>query len=358
MYQTVIGKKVIFLVPGFPENETDTTCIPALQDYVLYFARLNPEIDIEVISFQYPFFKGNYKWNGINVYTAGGRNKRGFWRLLTWLRVSMYFLGLIYRSSREHSKIKVIHSFWLSECTLVGQYLARLFKIKHIATIFGQDAKPSNVYLKRLDLDKVTITCASHIISDLFKDSTGRNVDKYIPIGLDVDKFKQKTRNKPRKIDILGVGSLIPLKNYRLFIEIISELKNEFPGLNAVIIGDGPEYDLLSKMILESKVSENIKLTGELPRDQVIDHMLESRILLHPSSYEGQGYVFLEALYCGLTIVCFKVGYLESSEKAVICDDKKEMIKNIGRLLREDFIDSPLLLKSMEETVNDFKMIY
>jgi len=63
-------KAVVLLVPGFPADEQDSACMPFLQQFCLAFLRIRPDIELRVLSFQYPYKKGYYLWNGINVYCA------------------------------------------------------------------------------------------------------------------------------------------------------------------------------------------------------------------------------------------------------------------------------------------------
>jgi glycosyltransferase involved in cell wall biosynthesis len=345
-------RSVVFLVPGFPQDENDTGCIPAVQNYILYFAKLNPSIRIFVISFQYPYFAGKYKWNNISAYSAGGKNKRRWFRVLTWMRVVYAFLRLARKAG-----LAVVHSFWLEECTFVSQYLARAFKIKHVASIGGQDAKTTNRFLQRLDFSKLVITAGSQFSANIFQAATHRRVDKIIPLGLDHQQFKSIDATSNRPIDILGVGSLTPIKNFPLFVEIVAALQAEFPGLCVKIIGDGPQKQFLEQLI-QRQLQNNLQLLGQLSRREVIDYMAQSKILLHTSSYESQGYVFMEALYCGMTVVSFDVGYLGHTEKAFKCADKQEMIANLRKLLNQKLAYDQVLIKPIEETVQEFLEIY
>lgn len=346
-------KKVIVLAPGFSKDEGDTSCIPALADYVRNLAKFHPELKIFVIAFQYPFIRGWYKWHGIDVYTAGGKNRGKIHRLITWGTVFLTFVRII-----MFNKIDVIHTFWLDECAFVGQYLSMIFGIKHVGTILGQDAKDSNKYLKYIDFKSMTVTCGSTVTSETFKKSTGKAVDVLLPIGFDESVLCDKKRGNDRSIDILGVGALIPLKNYSVFIDVIAELKGKYPNIKAVLIGDGVERQELLDKIKGMGLSDNIKLTGHILREEVFDKMLDSKILLHPSTYEGQVNVFMEALYCGLEIVCFNIGHMESSVGIYISSNTNEMTKNVEMLLQKDYIDKPILLKSMKDTVEDFIKIY
>ncbi len=344
---------IVFLVPGFPENGQDTSCIPALQNYVLCFSRTHPELRTIVIAFQYPFSRGWYSMGNISVYSCGGQNKRGIFRLMVWIRAAVVLTRI-----RAGAKISVIQSFWLSETALVGQYMSGILGVTHLAAIMGQDALESNPYLGRLNFSKMIVTCGSETAARHFFKSTGQRPDYIIPIGLDRDMPEFLGNHPARDIDLIGAGSLIPIKNYRLFIEIIAELRMEFPNIQCVVIGDGAERDQLEKMIAGLNLDKQIRLTGHLTRAEVISLLRRSRVFLHPSEYEAQGYVFLEALFAGLHIVKHDTGYPESGEKIHICKNKHEFVKEISGLLRAMPDYNPVLLKTINETVDDYHKIY
>ena len=344
---------IIFLAPGFPKDEQDGTCIPALQQFVYHFAKLNPDIRIAVIAFQYPYRKKKYQWHGIDIYSCGGEDRRRVGRLITWLKAIRYMLQIHFKN-----KVLLIHSFWLEECAVIGQIMSKILVTKHIGSIMGQDAPKPNFYLKYFDYASMVITAGSSKAADIFYRFTGRNVDAIISIGLDVDNFHPTTQSRDRKIDVLGVGALTVLKNYQLFIEVIAKLKTFYHEIQAAVIGEGSEYPNLEQMIHQYELANNVRLLGKCPRPEVIEYMYQSKILLHPSTYEGQGYVFLEALYCGLTVVCFDVGYTEESKKMIICNDKQDMLNQMKLLLKKPLDFDPMLMKSIDETVTDFFRLY
>jgi glycosyltransferase involved in cell wall biosynthesis len=345
--------QIVFLTPGFPKDESDTSCLPYLQNYVKYFSKLNPETNISVITFQYPFFKGVYLWNGISVYSAGGKRKKHFLRLKTWITVVIYFAEIYYRN-----RIDLVHSFWLTECPYVGQYLASLFDIKHVVSIMGQDSSGANLYFSRLHFPKMIIAACSDKAATRFEFNGGRKANAIIPWGLDVETFYRLKNNQMRTVDIVGVGSLSEVKNFEMFIDIIVELKKVFPALKSTIIGEGEQRNLLTEKISKLNLNDTITLMGLLPREKVIDFMFQSKIFLHTASYEGQGYVFVEALYAGLPLVCFDVGFLIDSDKIFICKDKSEMVDRTKHLLEVDNDNSSVLMSSIQKTVTSFSKLY
>ncbi|HKC69458.1 MAG TPA: glycosyltransferase family 4 protein [Bacteroidia bacterium] len=347
-------KHIVFFTPGFPANEQDVNCIPILQSYVLHYYRrnINRNVKISVITFQYPFQKKQYQWNNIDVYAIGGCNKKGLRRIQTWLQVLYRFKQL-----NKTNKVTAIHSFWLTQCAFVGQLISSLFKIKHISTIVGLDALPGNKYIKLINLKKTTIVALSDFVAKKFKETTNKNVHRIISIGLDTENFTTNISDNPT-IDILGVGNLHAIKNYSLFIEIVEELVKTFPNLKSMIIGNAEEFNMLKNLIASKRLDKNINLAGELPRHKVLDIMADSKLFLHPSVHEGQGYVFAEALYSGMTVVAFKVGNLVNSARVFTCNNKTEMIENLTALLGKKSDRKRVLMQDMQETVSAFNNLY
>lgn len=341
-------RHILLLVPGFPKDEFDTTCIPALQSYVRALHRIHPECKLSVVSFQYPFTKKQYEWNSISVYPCGGANRGKIRRLWTWVTALRYI-----RSIQHQLPIDFIHSFWLEETTLIGQWANRFLKAHHVASLMGQDADAGNGYLSRLNFDRFKTSAGSeHAVQTL--GSYGR-IDKVIPIGLDKRDFPAGKPN--RDIDILGVGALTRLKNFGLFIDLIRDLKKDFAGINCLIIGGGPEQQQQESSILEHGLEKNIRLTGHLDRPTVLQHMANSRVLLHTSSYESQGYVFNEALFSGMSVVCFPVGNA-ASPKTHQCETRREMLQTLRKLLQSPPETDRYMLQSIDETVAAFWDLY
>lgn len=344
---------IVFLTPGFPRDEQDTNCVPSVQNYVACFAELHPEVDVHVVAFQYPFTRRIYPWKRATVHALGGRNRKGPWRVWTWARAIRRVLRL-----RSETGVHLVHSFWLSECAWVGQALHTFCGIPHVASILGQDARAANRYLKLLDPRRLVLTAASAFADEVFFASTGRRADHVIPLGLDGEAAALLREPAERDIDVLGVGSLIPLKNFSLFVETVERLVPRFPGLRACIVGDGPERAALERQIAARNLGDHLRLAGRLPRPEVLRLMARSRVLLHPSRYEGQGYVFLEALAAGLYVVCFDVGFPGGTEHVSRCTSPEALQAAVARRLEAPPAHEPVAVMTMHETVQAYERVY
>ena len=239
-------KTFILLTPGFAKDEADTNCIPLHQALVRSFKQRFPWLRIVVLTFDYPYFKRNYNWFDIEVVSFNGRNKGGLKKLLLWRRVRKEL-----ESIRSSSEIVGLLSLWLDTCALVGKSFADKNNLKHYCWLIGQDAKPGNKYVKRIKPAASELIALSDFIRSEFEKNYGITPQHVIPPGIDGSDYA--AAETKRDIDIIAVGSLIPLKQYDIFLEVIGELKRQFPEIRACLVGDGPE---------RKRLEDKLKISG------------------------------------------------------------------------------------------------
>jgi glycosyltransferase involved in cell wall biosynthesis len=111
-------------------------------------------------------------------------------------------------------------------------------------------------------------------------------------------------------------------------------------------------------MATQYGVNNNIEFTGLISRKEIFKLMKQSKILVHPSKFEGSGFVFAEALANGMNIVSFNVGYAEQSEKWLIANDDNEFISHTKKLLTSKLSFEPLNIFPISETVHKYCQLY
>jgi glycosyltransferase involved in cell wall biosynthesis len=339
------AKTLVILSPGFPENEADTTCIPPQQVFVRNLKQNYPSLNIIVLAFQYPFFAGEYQWHGITVIAFGGKSRGRFYRMKNWIRVWLCLQKL----KKRHSLLGLL-SFWMGECAFVGSRFARRNNLKHFCWILGQDARLWNKYFKWIRPQADSLIALSDFIAREFYKNYKIKPASVIPVGIDSSIFGTALPTG-RDIDIMGAGSLIPLKQYVLFIDAVRYLKDEFPNVKAVICGDGPEFESLQAMIKNLHLEDNVQLMGEQSHNAVLALMQRSKIFVHTSAYEGFGVVCLEALYAGAQVVSFVHPMDAEISNWHFTDIPGYMIKKVSELLRDPDIDhSPVLPYPVSES--------
>ncbi|MGA7719992.1 MAG: glycosyltransferase [Ignavibacteriaceae bacterium] len=340
---------ILVITPGFPDKENDTDCIPPMQEYFYKLTELYPSVKITIVSVHYPYKNSVYSWKSVKIYSCGGRSAGQPRRIFYWMRAIHYA-----RKINKENKIDIIHSFWLSEAALIGTFLSLLFNVRHINTMMGQDVKRENKYLKLLPLNYIIKVAVSEFQSKVFYQSTEKNSDYIIPWGLESFNHFYYERN----IDLIGVGALIPVKNFKLFIEIIAELKKHFPAVNCLLIGEGIQKHEIEFLREKNNLKNNIFLTGHIPREEVLTYMKRSKILLHTSDFESFCYVIVEALASGCYVVCKNVGCAKESGKITIANNFSEFTTAVLNILNKNSDYNPELLYPLRDTVSSYMNLY
>lgn len=320
------NETLVILTPGFPKDEADTTCLPMQQSFVRTLKEIYPQLNIVILSFQYPFHAKTYVWFGITVIPFGGSNKGGLPGIFLRQKIKARLEEI-----NKVDKITGLLSFWCNECTLIGKRFADKHNRKHYCWIMGQDARKENKWVKKVQPVSNELIALSDFIQNEFEKNHHIRPQYVIPPGIDAKQFAISTKEKD--VDMLATGSLIPLKQYDIFIEIVAEIKKQLPVVKAVLIGDGPGKAKLQSLINKLGLQENITLTGKLSHPEVLELMQRTKVFLHPSSYEGFGMVCLEALAAGVPIISFVKPMKQHIKNWHIVNNQEEMRDNALEIL-------------------------
>ena len=120
-------------------------------------------------------------------------------------------------------------------------------------------------------------------------------------------------------------------KGHDQVIKVIGKLKARFPKIKYILAGqyDHREEIRIQKLITENNADEQVILTGFIEEEEFTDHFLLADLFVLPSKKEGFGIVFIEALACGLPVIC---GNADGSVDA-ICDGL------LGKAINVDDLD-------------------
>ncbi|MBM6937444.1 glycosyltransferase family 4 protein [Pseudoflavonifractor phocaeensis] len=137
---------------------------------------------------------------------------------------------------------------------------------------------------------------------------------EYVPgVGIDLEKF---SRHQPRDavraalgippdaVFILSVGELIARKNYNVAIEAVAALDTP-ADFRFYIAGIGDKESQLRQHIADKGLEDKIKLLGF--RSDIPDLLHAADVFFFPSLQEGLPVAVMEAMACGLPIVCSRI---------------------------------------------------
>ncbi len=343
---------LVILTPGFPENESDTSCLPFLQSLIRTINKDFSCVKIIVVTFQYPYSSAEYIWNGNTIFSFGGRNKGKLARRFLWFRVWRKL-----KKIKDENNVAGLFSLWLGECAFIGHRFGKKFQIPHYCWIAGQDAKEGNKFVAKIKPSSDELIAISDFIGDEFFKNYLVRPAHIIPHGIERELFENACYE--RTIDVLGAGSLIPLKQYDIFIDCISRLKEHFPHICSIIAGKGEQGSVLQKKVRECDLTTNVFLNGEMAHQNLLLLMQQTKIFLHPSSYEGFSMVCLEALYAGCNVISLCKPMDRDFGNWHIVKTKKEMIsKTLEILTYPAFAYKSVMPYSINETAKAIMKLY
>jgi len=109
---------------------------------------------------------------------------------------------------------------------------------------------------------------------------------------------------------LLTLGRLATEERYKgvdEVLEIMPSLIQEIPNIAYLIVGDGSDRIRLEQKARQLGVAERIIFAGRISDEEKVDHYRLADAYVMPSSGEGFGIVYLEALACGIPVIGSKI---------------------------------------------------
>jgi len=104
----------------------------------------------------------------------------------------------------------------------------------------------------------------------------------------------------------ISIGRLLHWKGFHLGIKAFAQAN--LPDAEYWVVGSGAELERLQTLAQELGIEQQVKFWGELPREQVLQVLGQSSVLVHPSLHDSGAGVCLEAMAAGRPILCLDLG--------------------------------------------------
>jgi len=291
-------------------------------------------------------------------------------------------VGALHRGS----PIDVIHAHGSLPCGSAALRLSRQFRIPYVVTVHGLDAFSTRqvrgrpgAWCERVSRQvyisaKRVIGVSRRVCEEVRK---GAGTDCALSVvynGVDPSLFTPA--DDPAEPVLLTVGNLISTKGHALILQAMVALQREFPGIRWEVIGDGPELSSIRKLAEKLEVLARIRFRGRTGRAEVAETCQQCTVFVLPSSYEGLGCVYLEAMAAGkVAIGCRGQGIeevirhgengwlvppesvedLTKALRVLLSDDSRR--RQIGAAARETVMQSLTLQHQAERLVTIYREI-
>jgi glycosyltransferase involved in cell wall biosynthesis len=227
-------------------------------------------------------------------------------------------------STANRRKYNVINTHFAVPSGPAGHLISKFLNLPNVLSIHGGDIfDPS----KSLSPHKTPIVSsvvqlmlnkADRIVAQ--STDTKKNAYRYyqvnqeieiIPLGIKKPIFKSAIRDRfglgQNDFVFCTIGRLIKRKNLHELIKILSEIGNG-DDLKLIIIGEGPERTHLENHARQNGVSNRVYFFGNVSDHTKFQLLDISDVYISTALHEGFGLVFLEAMECGLPVICYDRG--------------------------------------------------
>ena len=221
----------------------------------------------------------------------------------------------------------------------------------------GQDVLSENRKFQRgLSPERAArLVAVSDFQNKIFEKNTGLQAAHVVPWGVNGAEISSVLPVE-RSLEVLGVGSLLSVKNWEKWLRVIALAKKTFPNLQAELIGDGPERTKLEQFALKLGLSGNIRFAGDLPRPEVLARMRKAKILLHTADFESFGYVLAEAARAGCRVVSTPVGI--APELGAVAENIEDLARLVAEDLQQPIEEHSFAPFTMEKTAEAYLRLY
>jgi glycosyltransferase involved in cell wall biosynthesis len=215
-------------------------------------------------------------------------------------------------SLMRRDRVDIVHAF-LFQANPYAWLAARLARTPHLVTsarncqTLGRVRDWANrVAFRASD----AIICNGGAVRDFIVERYAAPANTCVVIhnGVDLARFApaRDPRRGGRPRQVLGIGRLVPQKDFALFIEAAALLRRTQVDVRFAIVGDGPQRAALERHVGEAGLAGVISFLGE--RQDIPDLMRDADVLWLSSQWEGLPNVVLEAAASGTPVVARDTG--------------------------------------------------
>ena len=208
--------------------------------------------------------------------------------------------------------------------------------------IWGLLGHAATFFSARCPQDKI-IAVSPQCRDKLISIGVPPNKIQIIPNGVDLELFDSIRVDKVPN-QILYVGRLVNFKHVDWLIKALPKVLKSFPETRLKIVGWGPEWNSLHRLVKKLGLEKHVVFTGKTPTyEAVVRYYKESELFVLPSTVEGEAIVLKEAMAAKLPVIAMNVP--ESGVLSVVKDGEN------GYLIKPG--DPNLIAKKIVQLLSD-----
>jgi glycosyltransferase involved in cell wall biosynthesis len=302
--------------------------------------------------------------------------------------IRVHFLDIKKGSSLHQQKYSEIirytwKSFWYARrlkkqnayslchihCGIPSAFAALFLGLPYVITLHGSDVPFNNKrhllldifvswWLQRLICRRAfAVVAVSEYLADLARRvGLAKNI-RVILNGVDVHRFTPaREQDAQKRRVVICVGRLVEQKNPVKALLAFRSISEQFSDVDLHFVGGGPLFQKLQNLVQNYGLTNRVLLHGSVPQDRLPLLLQAATVFLITSFNEGFSLATLEAMACGLPVVCTKrASYLVNESNGIVVTE--DSVEAVSVALRK-MLENPDMMDAMGKTSREIAQQY
>jgi glycosyltransferase involved in cell wall biosynthesis len=273
-----------------------------------------------------------------------------------WFSLYLYFkknLSVIEQLRKNNDLPDLVHVQVAMKAGLIALYLKWKYDIPYVLTEHwtGYYLKPKDSLFQKSFLERfLTKRILKNAVRLLpVSEALGKQINEYwakvpfqkIPNTVNTRLFYPAENKNPHTFRFIHISTLLYPKNVEGIIHVFIKMFQK--GVDVELTLVGPPNPVINNLLTEEvKATGRIRITGEIPHDQVAQELRNADALVMFSYYENMPCVILEALCSGVPVVATRVGgipeaidselgiLVEAGNEGQLMEGMEKLLENIN----------------------------
>ena len=142
-------------------------------------------------------------------------------------------------------------------------------------------------------------------------------------------------------------------KNIMEILHYFPALLRAVPQAQLFIAGDGPDRERLEAYCAHNGLLERVRFAGRIDPDEVYRYYALGDVFVSASTFEVHSMTYLEAMACGLPLVCREdaslLHVLDDGENGIIYNTESGFVEAVSKILRDRTLREAMHKRALEK---------
>jgi glycosyltransferase involved in cell wall biosynthesis len=226
-------------------------------------------------------------------------------------RTFFQFFYAIYMAAEIKKRgIQHIHAHFALNAATVAMVIGRLLGITYSSTAHANDIFADPVLLEeKLKNAKFTITISEYNRQYLQQFVSADKI-YIVHYGLDLNQFVPLSKRTDGNVPVIfSIGRLVEKKGFSYLIQACQILAERGYNFTCEIVGEGPQRNILQKMIADANLEGRVSLEGTVLQEELVEYWRKATVFALPcvigedGDRDGMPNVLIEAMALQVPVV-------------------------------------------------------